>query len=128
MNETRNKIINLIQDYMDKTLSEGCIFNIDNWPMYQKIYDWEISKEWWNIYYQKWFGLYIVWEIIWHYDITAVLKFINKLHKIAINFNWEFIQLLDYNNYVLWLIPNKPLNLYSEQEEEDLLNLLTNLK
>jgi len=68
-------------------------------------------------------------------DITAVLKYIqdkwcdyqNWIYKTTIricsidNRDWEIM--VDY-----WEIPNKPLHLYNETEEKDLLDLLLKLK
>ena len=138
--ETRKQIIELISDYMDKTLSEWAILNwysneINIWEYYTywSYADWyfetningyelrfqRLKDNWnWDIWY------YQIEKIIWHYDITAVLKYINKLwYWIEIDrFGKVFI--LTNNSFIL----NKPLHLYTEQEEKELLDILTKLK
>ena len=127
MNETRLKIIELISDYMDKTLNNGCLvlynmIDTAEWKEYKgliKEYDWQN--------YDK---------ILWHYDITAVFDYIN-----GINVNWVWpvyfdniiwqkdfwvFQKTDYSWHIK--IPKKPLHLYTEQEEKELLELLLKLK
>jgi hypothetical protein len=77
------------------------------------------------------------------YDITVVLKYIKEYNKyvdltlniqsdiIHINIYWKTRtftdKLTDFHEYI-WEIPNKPLHLYTEQEEILLLNLLKNLQ
>ena len=138
--ETRKQIIELIEPYMDKTLSEWAILNwysneINIWEYYTywSYADWyfetningyelrfqRLKDNWnWDIWY------YQIEKIIWHYDITAVLKYINKLwYWIEIDrFGKVFI--LTNNSFIL----NKPLHLYTEQEEKELLDILTKLK
>ena len=95
MNETRKQIIELIEPYMDKTLSEWCLIlyrwfytpilteqrklwiNKD-WNYFQLFQFWNMQKIWDFIYWAE-------FEIIWHYDITAILKYIN--------INWYSIEL-----------------------------------
>ena len=125
MNKLQTQITEYIKDYMDKTLSEGCYIQ---WP------DWEYAKVIWNtitlwyLYKKEIRDMnpeqYKENEIkeIWHYDITAVLKYIRK--------RWyePRISLNPVNFIVCWnKIPNKPLHLYSEQENKDLLQLLKKL-
>lgn len=181
MTETRKEIIGLIEPYMNKELSEGCIVKYCN-QWYIHIYDayctiirkklvkntyseqsfnpWKGNivkdKLWdtelWISFYKnsdkKWFYDYhrmeykTIWEfwdisdytdnlwvIIWHYDITAVEKYIigeeekyievKPVYKHIFSWNWD-----DY----LWKFPNKPLHLFSNTEEEELLELLKKLK
>ncbi len=165
MTETRKQIIGLIEPYMDKTLSEGCLSYVnDNDNLYiakQIIWDTDINFIWdiyiidsidntWdtlykdryvNVYYNDTTELdytlvkakYLQWQILWHYDITAVLKYIES--------KWSDITMTKYVFNVVdkdirdwqimkqyWIIANKPLYLYTEQEEKDLLDLLTKLK
>jgi len=178
MTETRKQIIGLIEPYMDKTLSEGCLSYVnDNDNLYiakQIIWDTDINFIWdiyiidsidntWdtlykdryvNVYYNDTTELdytlvkakYLQWQILWHYDITAVLKYIaNKwkdISRVKIWINkieyqiWE-AKIYEFNtdnkvqNYMscsYYYIKNKPLYLYTEQEEKDLLDLLTKLK
>ena len=140
MKETRKQIIELISDYMDKSLSEGCYIdwysnemNINWYMKYIEHINWyyltDINK--FQLRYQRerswgWeIGLLRIEKILWHYDITAVLKYIHK--KLFIEFyNEEVIHCEDvkWNKYN---IPNKPLHLYTEQEEVLLLELLKKL-
>jgi len=155
MTETRKQIIALIEPFMDKTLSEGCY--IKSKSLFPCDYcnescdcDWEteihydkiilISKEYrdWKDYLGviRWnfsnINTYIPidndYKILWHYDITAVLKYFWKYWK-NINTNWDDTKfIIKTMNAVYWRIPNKPLHLYTEQEEIQLLNLLNKLK
>jgi hypothetical protein len=125
MTETRKAIIEIIEPYMEKDLSEGCIIETAwcrDWccSMETEIY-WidtnkiEIEKYW----------RYII-EIIWHYDITAVLKYISSLWYTH-QWWWLWFWLHKNWNIETWPIM-KPLNLYSNTEEKELLNLLLKLK
>ena len=133
MNKTRKEIIELIEPYTDKTLSLGCYVTI---PWYKReewiciIADYS-SDEWlYAFIWWKSMELYPINDIkpdkiLWHYDITAVLKYIrDKCRKLDtdIKFDQNNIR-LDFLEYNV-LFPNKPLHLYSEQEEEDWLELL----
>jgi hypothetical protein len=140
MNETRQAIIKLIEPFIDKTLSEWCLIsrNIcdDNWDIqedstveYLTITNWEdIEKlsNWLTNVKINW-DWYSVYKIIGHYDITVVLKYVNSLwYRIETVTDWDFDIFLDRVCY--WNIPSKPIYLFSEQEEQDLLNLLLKLK
>jgi len=133
MKETRKQLIEMLSDYMDKTLSDGCLIKHEDkiytyWDVYYiETERWESFLYWtydWRISYFEWY------KILWHYDITAVLKYI-------CNWWWDYnssndILYIDIETNVLWKwvvyhIPNKPLHLYSEDEEKDLLKLLKNL-
>lgn len=131
MNNIRKSIITILSDYMDKTLSEWCLVDID-WDNknIQKVLglDWESAII--NIYWSRW--LLREWKsrIIGYYDITAVLKYINNSDDWLIksyidNFEISF-DIID--KWLYFKIPNKPLHLYTEQEEKYLLDLLLNLK
>ena len=80
----------------------------------------------------------ISWKIIilGHYDITFVFDYINSINLWwvwpyyfdSISFSKKYYILTPTwdNNYAN--IPRKPLHLYTEQEEKDLLELLLKLK
>jgi len=153
MNETRKQIIELIEPYMDKTLSLGCYVTIpwykrEEWICIISDYssdEWLYAFIWW-----KSMELYPINDIkpdkiLWHYDISAVLKyiedrkhnfrnwkkdFLNPKFNTEVNKDvwyvesdhqdmWEFINGIEF--------PLKPLHLYTEQEEKDLLELLKEL-
>ena len=118
MNKTQLEIIDIIEDYMDKTLSKRCL--------YKYIVDKEseiLEYDW------KWYTEDFVpaIKIIWHYDIIAVLNYIVKNSDY-----WSPIFMSDWIYYYEWLwkvvsIPNKPLHLYTDQENDSLLKLLKEL-
>lgn len=163
MNKTRKAIIELIESYTDKSLSEGCYIMVNDinkeyiaryvswdtdinfiWDIYitdslDNTWDILYKDRYVNIYYNDTTELdydlvkanYHQWFIYWHYDITAVLKYIHKMWY-DIN-NTDDSILIWQNEMDYWFctdfcIPNKPLHLYTEQEEKDLLELLTKLK
>ena len=208
MNETRKKIIKLIEPFMDKTLSNGCWvknfvrWHIHNYYVYRKIIastmiietwgtcnfsEWQEfnenlqdNEEWvkvldaskWeyqrnNICYlfeTEWgeVDFYnhnikrtikdfmkhettlfqkLTWEILGHYDITAVLKYIRKETYWSFEMKKEDSECFILNIYVTekhmeenhtnpitYELPLKPLHLFSDTEEQELLELLTKLK
>lgn len=120
MNNTRKELINILYEHMDKTQVEWLLIT---------------TKIWWHYFLINDRKNIPAWDIIGHYDITAVLKYIEKhwwFHfewrdntKIICFGQWnENIQ--DYD--IIWDIEYKPLHLYTEQEEESLLELLKKLK
>lgn len=149
MNESRKKIIDLIEPYMDKTLNEWCIIEIKKsyeywkWKDIDPIYTTITHLSWDGLY--AWIYRYWTWErdvnwkfrnwhhwdaIIWHYDITAVLKYIeNKWCSITFNWYWEIRVYLDNSEFWKTLInlTLKPLHLYTEEEEKELLETLNTL-
>jgi len=126
--ETRKQIIELIEPYMDKTLSEGCYVE---WP-FDII---KVDKASWNLFQTtngKRKTNWILWKdrvkMLWHYEITAVEKYARA--KIAFPYHTHYSK--DWNitwnkkgetGYCFRYI-HKPLHLYTEQEEKDLLELL----
>lgn len=133
------EIMELIQPYMDKTLSEGCWITWPDW-WYGKVI-WNTSTVWYIV------GKEIMdmnpvqykeneIEEIWHYDITAVLKYIienideeNTLPEQITKDEIVFSEInVDEKQEECYIIPNKPLHLYSESENKDLLNLLLKFK
>lgn len=146
MNNTRKKLITILSDYMDKTLSEWCIIlldkpNIDFWICIninnKEIKYKSILIKWWlsELYNSKEWEWYIhkdnILKSIWHYDITAVLKYIYNLgYDISID-TWttdkEILVFIKKDDYHIWQLLFKPLHLYTEQEDEDLYKLLKQL-
>jgi len=126
MNNTRKAIIELINEYMDKTLSEGCLFKSKmNWKIigYKDINKQIKDKN--KVILERTDLI----KILWHYDISAVLKYIEDTKKTYnIQILWKIISFAIYKSRININIPNKPLHLYTEQEETTLLELLTNLK
>lgn len=158
--QTDKDIIKIIEPYMNKSLSEGVLFekNVNykkDWSIWKDIFsvlsiiseenevawvyfavDWykdeqpEVYYIWVEEFYDNWF------KILWHYDITAVLKYIEKKtipNHIMVNIYSQSIVIEKFKNCEekyweeLIKLPNKPLHLYTEQEEKDLLELLQEL-
>ncbi len=120
MNETRKQIIELIEPFMVKTLSVGCY-----------ILEWNNITQLWDLWYDFWAenekDFYNLWlQILWHYDITSVLKYIHSTSWLVSSSYSDFI-------YFSWFrrqdfkIPYKPLHLYDIEEEINLLKLLQQL-
>ena len=133
MDKLQTQIMEYIKDYMNKTLSEGC------WIQWQ---DWEYAKVIWNtitlwyLYKKEIRDMnpeqYKENEIkeVWHYDITAVLKYVSDYGMyIMYEIIGDEIYIWDSRSEATlnWTIPNKPLHLYTEQENESLLELLKKL-
>lgn len=136
--DTLKQIIEKVEPYMDKTLSEGCLLEysiVDSTDITEsgdyRRYDWLIKEYDWLIKeYNK---------ILWHYDITAVLKYISKINWhfyseiISTYHTWtkerkDIFRVLNTRKDILWEYPNKPLHLYTEEENLQLLNLLNKLR
>ena len=145
--ETRKEIINLISDYMDKTLSEWCLIlslkdkNVMQFmPQPDKLYKkWEIIKIWeWIDEHNNALALLSYKDVfikIGHYDITAVLKYIDNSYRDERGMPWwdTLLELTpnDININILeelYMLPNKPLHLYTDKEDKQLLELLLKIK
>ena len=128
---------------MDKTLSDHCYIKIkytgEIWfytDDYQKIFCendgvfWEkISDVMNNDDYTEYYKDNQI-EIIGHYDITAVLKLICDSTRDFIwdsRYDYWLEEIYIFTEWKIEKIPNKPLHLYTEQEEIDLLKLLKEL-
>jgi len=136
------EIMEIIEPYMDKTLSDWCYVQIDFFGKW--IFKLIENNEKWlliNTYirYNKWyFSMIEEWKwgtdwfdkIIWHYDITAVLKYLNDY---CMYFTFDIINddilIWDKRNEatIIWDIPNKPLHLYTTEEQNNLIDLLKKL-
>ena len=155
MTETRQQIIEIIEPYMNKTLSFGCILRNDLHSNILKPYYhvskvlhtapdeayWieiihnpytdvtsEIERMWGDDWEEQFMERYY---ILWHYDITAVLKFIEgKLQIWDIYYEWDYFLIESVRAYQIrevttyWKISNKPLHLYTDQQDKNLLTIL----
>lgn len=131
MEEIKRKLIELVEPYMDKSLSEGCW--IDSHSIFYKLN----KTSYWRVLFTNWMEF---WsdevKILWHYDITAVLKYIEEklwIKSLTIStmetfYIWNKLSDMKEWNKENGEFPNKPLHLYTEQEEKDLLELLLKLK
>ena len=142
MNETRKAIIKLIEPYMNKILDFWCLLRMEeDWKVWYWIYvNTEFNWGEWKTYFVNQdngdCSLFCAeenndYKIIWHYDITAVLKYISETTYWSIKFDCDTIKV--YNDdcefwTYLWVLLFKPIYLYTKQEEQDLLNLLLKLK
>lgn len=135
--DIRKKIIELIELYMYKDLSEGVLYETTTWRICS-LWDWndifiDIEPDW---IYERWEDWRDKDKIIWHYDINAIWGYINSINlwwvwpyyfdSVAISKDYYILTPTWDNDYAR--IPNKPLHLYTEQEEKDLLDLLLKLK
>jgi len=146
------EILEIIEPYMDKTLSFGCIFK--RWKDTYKYVDmwsnWIIITDCWDLedvidasYFDKISDSITErfermkesckkeFDIIGHYDITAVLKYIEgniqDKDSIILSVYWELQKInTDTWDYIetLFDTKNKPLHLYTEEEQANLLRLL----
>jgi hypothetical protein len=157
--DIRKQIIELLEPFMDKTLSEWCILTKNN-----ELYKFLSHTRWKEIIITKIIkGSIFNWcdyadssdyKIIWHYDITTLLRYLKaKSNERGKTEFWSFdIEILEEGIRILpdwsieyctkeiqdeqlekWFffettIPNKPLSLYSPEEELELLNLLKKLR
>jgi hypothetical protein len=127
MTEERKSIIELIEPFMNKELVKWCwIYNkfTKNYTLFENV-NW--TKK--DILARK-----DIIKILWHYDITAVLEYIeiNKSKTAMVELVWKHFYIIEYkkwDNYkkCYWEIPKKPLHLFSEEEEKYLLNKLKEL-
>ena len=123
MTETIKSIIELIEPYMDKTLSEWCLYKFED-----EIYS---MSKWEALNSSAFLESQEAWDtnILWHYDITAVLKYIKKKTIIRIFDVWDNYYSFELINKIwekIWgfCIPNKPFHLYTDEEDKQLLDLL----
>lgn len=137
------EIMELIQPYMDKSLNEGCYVKFWKW-LYDKILFPEPDRRIYSLtdnyllLIDNWEASYIQNsednmpdydnpKILWHYDITAVLKCIIEKWAIDMDKNWYWLMFTYKATQCLWKFPNKPLHLYTKEEEINLLELLKKL-
>jgi len=132
MNE---EIMELIQPYMCKVVDYWCIVECSEKNNSNKSIH-KLNESMFNLTNSGFtFGKeYHIDKILWHYDITSVLKYINdKKFYIRLWSNWKLFAIYDdympHNNTYKdkWYIPNKPLHLFIKEEEKDLLELLKKL-
>lgn len=127
MTDIRKQIIELIEPYMDKTLNETCLVSSHKWIWYL-FYKNNFSE---IEYFTNW-NHYCLEEykcrIIWHYDITSVLKCIWK-QKILWHYDFDewYFEFFNDDWTLFCKIKDIPLHLYTEEEDKNLLTLLQEL-
>ncbi len=147
MNKYQIKLLELVSDYADKELREGCYVKTeDYWAVFQLIEepsnyletytdtaiadisywenDWKIIEKW-------------NFKILWKLDLSAILKFVDCIDY-TIEFYREELVLIDYLNStnrcdecdnafdwkIMGRIPNKCPTRYTEEEAKEVYNLL----
>ena len=151
MTNTKKDIIGLIEPFMEKTLEKWCLLKLlSDWKIiyweYDNKFEYSIKEQitkqftfpdnkeflkYWEVFDDENKSIYN-YQILWHYDITAVLKYIegksfwDLIENKCINIVWD--NLYTYLSWIDVYIPNKPLHLYTDQEETELLKLLKKIK
>lgn len=156
MNKETKRLIEIVGEFMNKELSEGCWINNNlDWDgdVISKIIYTEkpdiiwytpkcyIIKDYnWNLILEEEVRISDI-EILWHLDITAVEKYIvntidesrymfinydtisgyKMIHTISMDMMWNSNVDKEY------IMPNKPINLYTTEELKDLIKLLEEL-
>lgn len=127
-----NEEIRTWQVFMDKTLIEWCLVKWDRGI--QKIKKIDDTIIGYSIDMMEWFWALCdtleqfkeQFKILWHYDITAILKYIK--YKIPLFVSTDFQWLKNWKVRIQKIeILNKPLHLYTEEEDKILFNLLKEL-
>lgn len=138
MNSTRQEIIKIIEPYMDKTLSFGCLVVPNYWDgEVIRIDDNQRTKfEKWKPYLKnpnyecQWERIETRWveinKIIGHYTISWLLLYVKSIgwNVTMVVDKLEFRQYHNWTWLVAWSFPNKPLINYSVEEERQLLSFL----
>jgi hypothetical protein len=134
MNNSIKAIIELIEPNMEKDLSQWCKFKLFNNDEIMDV-EWYFEYEWpWDYLDDRYLfpedviewhkkDDNIIEKVYWHYDITAVLKYINGCWYTSLSWYID-MEIIQFHNIWLTQIPNKPLHLYTEEEEKDLLLIL----
>ena len=138
------EIMEIIEPYMQKNIERWCYIQLWNWfaYVYKIVPNWNrtivLTNGIWNMDLED-IQMDEQYKILWHYDITAVLKYAHdnkcRNYKIQLSDDWDSwvisIPNPDYKTtkikYKAVLISNKPLHLYTTQENKDLLELLKKL-
>lgn len=122
--ETRKSIIELIEPYMNKELEFWCLYKdiYNDFEIIDRSSRIEIIQE--NI--KLWSCI-----IFWHYDMSSIHIF---LKKTTWSYYWLDFDIINGKEYLVfinwstkknkWKIPNKPLYLFTEKEDENLLKIL----
>ena len=125
MTTERTKIMELLEPYMDKTLSFGCYIKLyDAYFKYKSSIIQSVDTD------EQMILLVDNSKIIGHYSIDAVLKYFQDYrngYDNGITREYLYIFLED----PVWgqvKIPNKPLQTYTNQEDKELLELLLSIK
>ena len=150
MNKIDLEILEIVKDYTNKELVEGCIIK---WNSNSYVVDWKYYTIWEhkdgycniivNLEFERveftrddwwmWIEAFNIEEILWQLEVTAVLRYIaNKL-------SWSIVIQSFSNNNLHFLyhsehgvetvnIPNKPYNTYTKTEKIELRDLLLTIK
>lgn len=138
INETRQQIIDIIEPYMNKQLSFGCIIKfkdiykntiyIDEWNKISELY--VKYKEWRAYSYNQ--NRENIDKIIWHYERGAIWIYLHsKWYNISIRDKDMILvdkQDQDWNKLDPIFLINKPLDIHNEEEEQELLLILKEIE
>jgi len=123
--ETRKAIIELIEPFMNKTLSFGCYLSYG-----EEIHIFCLPENDRNNIISifndntNWIEDIEDFKVLWHYGITAIFNFIKSKWNYTVEVYWDTIWIAWEFEYEF---QNKPLHLFTEEEDKQLLEILTNL-
>lgn len=131
------KLFKILDSEIDKTLSFGCYFKwwhtiepcIVNYKINNQITD--CDWDWYDIKRQEWLNRFQLEKIIWHYPtINEVLKYIpyKKLSKFNKFEDYIYIQIWIDNKFKDIRLYLKPIQNYTDEQKQELINFLTNIK
>lgn len=132
LTETRKAIIEFIETFMDKVVDRWCLIKYWDWYayVYNVISNWKktiVMTHWvWDMSLDD-IEFDDDYQIIWCYEMTAVSKFIMSTGFMRVEFYDSTISISEDDWYNETQIPSKPLHLYTEEEDKQLLKILTNL-
>lgn len=125
MNNTKIEIIENLEPYLDKTLYKGIIVKYCpiTWDQFVELSESTIrNKELMKFVDEE--------DIYWHYHLGAFLIYVTEKHW-SYKPNEEFENCIDIINCywkVIWQISKKPMFLFSEKEEKNILEIIYNLQ
>lgn len=139
LSKKRLKIIKIINNFMDKTPTNGCLLkSIYCSDTYYSIFTTKSWKYGWNLNYHIFDTL--TWDIIsdsintgyfvlWHYNDSAVENYIKSLPLWTNIYIWEnqnkIIEIFSEKNWKeTFTIPNKWIELYNKSEDDNLFEIL----
>lgn len=137
MNEYKKEIIEILEPYMIKELKKWCLIKWKHWnkeineiTLVRETEKWD---EFWILYNPlEWLDfcsyetLLLNYDIIGHYNLSCILRFFNKNCLIENRRIFNNSIIIDYWNKTIEIL-NKDPNDNTEEEDENLLNILKNI-
>ena len=154
MTDARKQIIEIIEPYMLQDFAAWLYYKKRNWDI-QIVWDvWVFNDKLenennWKLVTNHWLWTKTLdnmkewgWQILWHYDTTALLKYIDEIGCWHIFTQKEIftdeIRIFTKDQYELWKVtafwdnlwwlPCKPLHLYTDQEDQTTLLILREIE